>query len=297
MKLNYRNYLLLVSLSSSLFIVSCQKDKNPDSTTDTATMESISADEHMIETSFNAVFDDATGIDDATAGEDLGIYGSAGAGVYGRTADNGARTTARCFTVNVTPKERGVFPKTVTLDFGAGCEAGGHIRKGKIIFTYSGKLNVPGKQVVTTFENYSIDSFSIEGKHTLTNSATAGANQKSFSVKIENGKITNVNNGKWWTRNSDRQFVQTEGNGTDFFPRDDVFSVTGKTSGENSNNKTWSTEITSPLIKKFTCKWLVKGVLEVSVNSTVGTLDFGNGDCDNKANLTVNGRSKTITLR
>ena len=297
MKLNYRHYLILLSLSTSLFMVSCQKDKTPGVTEDAATMEAVSADENLLESSFNAVFDDATGIDDATAGEDLGIYGTAGGGVYGREMNDGARTATRCFTVSVTPKERGVFPKTVTLDFGSGCETRGHTRKGKIIFTYTGKLNVPGKQVITTFENYSIDSFSIEGKHILTNTATAGANQKSFSVKIENGKITNVNNGKWWTRNSDRQFVQTEGNGTDFFPVDDVFSITGNASGANSNNKAWVSEITSPLIKKFTCKWLVKGVLEVSVNSTVGTLDFGNGDCDNKAKLTVNGVSKTITLR
>jgi hypothetical protein len=297
MKLNYRFSMILLSFTACLAVSSCQKDKTPENATDTAAMESISAEENFLETSFNAVFDDATGIDDATAGEDLGIYGSTGAGVYGREMNSEARTTARCFTVTVFPKEKGVFPKTVTLDFGAGCEAGGHTRKGKIIFTYTGRLNVPGKQVVTTFENYSIDSFSIEGKHTLTNSATAGANQKSFSVKIENGKITNVNNGKWWTRNSDRQFVQTEGNGTDFFPIDDVFSITGNASGANANGKTWVSEITSPLIKKFTCKWLVKGVLSISVNSTVGSLDFGNGDCDNKANLTVNGRSKTITLR
>ncbi len=281
-----------------LATVSCQKDKNSTGKADTELVASATIDEQLIESTFNDVYDDATGIDDLTAGDDIGIYGSAGAGIFSRTIfDPAARTETRCFTVTVTPKERGVFPKTVTLDFGAGCETRNHIRKGKIIFTYTGRLHVPGNQVITSFENYSIDSFAIEGKHTLTNIAAAGANQKSFSVKVENARLTNTLSGKWWTWNSERVFKQTEGNGTDFFPLDDVFSLEGGSNGTSSAGRNWVSQITNPLIKKFTCRWLVSGTIEVSVNNTVGTLDFGNGTCDNKANLTVNGASRTLTLR
>lgn len=298
MKSNLSVPVIALSALCLLFVSSCQKDKNPSGKADTELVASATADEQLLESTFNDVYDDATGIDDLTAGEDIGIYGSTGAGVFSRSIpDPSGRTATRCFTVTVTPKEKGVFPKTVTLDFGTGCETRNHIRKGKISFTYTGRLHVPGNQVITSFENYSIDSFSVEGKHTLTNSATAGANQKSFSVKVENARVTNTLSGKWWTWNSERHFKQTEGNGTDFYPFDDVLSIEGGSNGSTSAGRNWVSEITNPLVKKFTCRWLVSGVIEVSVNNTVGTLDFGNGTCDNKANLTVNGASRTLTLR
>lgn len=299
MKSNCSLQIILMVISGSLLFSSCQKDKSDSNPNDAKAVAAASSDEQMLEANFNAVFDDAAGIDDLTAGEDIGIYGSTGSGIFSKSIDAGAaaRTTTRCFTVTVTPKEKGVFPKTVTLDFGSGCDAGGHTRRGKINFTYSGRLHVPGNQVVTSFENYSIDSFSIEGKHTLTNNASSGANQKSFSTKVENAKITNTQSGKWWTWNSERVFTQTEGNGTVFFPWDDVYTLDGQSAGSTSLGVNWTSQITNPLTKKMTCHWLVSGKVEIRVNNTVGSLDFGNGDCDNEANLTVNGDSKTITLR
>jgi hypothetical protein len=56
-------------------------------------------------------------------------------------------------------------------------------------------------------------------------------------------------------------------------------------------------EVTSPLVKAFTCRWISKGTVKIRVNDTVGLLDYGNGDCDNEATLTVNGTSRTIKLR
>jgi hypothetical protein len=55
--------------------------------------------------------------------------------------------------------------------------------------------------------------------------------------------------------------------------------------------------VTTPLIKSFTCKWISKGVIKISVNDQNGTLNYGNGNCDDEATITVNGVSKTIKLR
>ena len=296
MKINLK-LLFFIILPLQLLLLSCQKDNNTSPSVNGEAITEFAADELFLQSSFNTIFDDATGVDDITAGEELGIYGSAGAGVFGRSAEIGQTSSTRCFTVTVTPRERGVFPKIVTLDFGAGCQVGGHTRKGKIIFNYSGRLHIPGKQVTTTFENYMVDSFLIEGKHILMNTATAGTNQKSFSIIIENGKVTNENSGRWWTRNSNHTMIQTEGNGSDFFPLDDVFSITGKSSGEKNNKLAWESEITAPVIKKFGCKWLVAGIAEIRVNNTVGILNYGNGECDNTAILAINGASRTLTWR
>jgi hypothetical protein len=59
---------------------------------------------------------------------------------------------------------------------------------------------------------------------------------------------------------------------------------------------TWSSVILDPLIKKFTCRWIVKGTKRITRNNHLGILDYGNGDCDNQAVLTINGVAHTITL-
>ncbi len=305
MKMNSKKALTLPGLMITmlLLMVSCQKDKSTiDVTTDIESLVTASSDELTQESTFNEVFDDVTGIDDATAGEDLGIYGTAGDGIFiGQASGGGSdlinEPSTRCFTVTVTPRERGVFPKTVTIDFGSGCEVRGHLRKGKIITVYTGRLHVPGSKAVTSFDNFSIDSFKIEGKHTVQNTTSPGSNQRSFTATVENARITNVNNGNWCAWNSKRIMTQVEGNGTPFFPKDDIFSITGTRSGECSNGKSRTSEIMEPLLKKFACKWIVKGVVKISLNNTVGLLDFGDGTCDNKATLTVDGVSRAISLR
>jgi hypothetical protein len=290
-------------VSMLLFMISCQKDKSTTPTlADIETVAAASIDENIQDATFNEVFDDVAGIDDLSAGEDLGIYGLEGDGIFsGQAVDGNSGLTnepsPRCFTVTVVPKERGVFPKTVTLDFGTGCELRGHLRKGKIITVYTGRLHVPGNKAVTSFENFSIDSFKIEGKHTLQNTTAPGGNQRSFTSTVENARITNMNSGKWVAWNSTRTIVQVEGNGTPFFPRDDIFNITGNRRSENSEGRSRSSEIIEPLVKKFTCKWIVKGTVKISLKETNGLLDFGDGTCDNKATITVGGASRTISLR
>jgi hypothetical protein len=77
---------------------------------------------------------------------------------------------------------------------------------------------------------------------------------------------------------------------------DDIFSITGGGHGENSRGKTWGHEIIEPLIKKFSCRWISKGVMRIKFNNTGGLLNFGNGSCDNKAELTINSTVRIITL-
>lgn len=305
MKMNTKRALTFPGLMTAmlLLMVSCQKDKSTNIvTTDIESLVTASSDELTQESTFNEVFDDVTGIDDATAGEDLGIYGAAGDGIFTGQATSGGsdqlnEPSVKCFTVTVTPRERGVFPKTVTIDFGNGCEVRGHLRKGKIITVYTGRLHVPGSKALTSFDNFSIDSFKLEGKHTVQNTTSPGSNQRSFTTTVENARLTNVNNGNWCGWNSKRIMTQVEGNGTPFFPKDDIFSIKGTRSGECSNGKSRTSEIIEPLVKKFACKWIVKGVVKISLNNTVGFLDFGDGTCDNKATLTMDGVSRAISLR
>jgi hypothetical protein len=301
---NFRTRTILGAflLIGMAWLASCQKDNNPASPADLESAVAASDAEAIQDANFNEVFDDVAGIDDATAGEDLGIYGTDGDGIFsaqaaGSSLDATNQPLTRCFTVSVTPRQRGVFPKTVTIDFGTGCEVRGRLRKGKIITVYTGRMHVPGSSATTTFENFSIDNFAIEGKHTLTNATQPGGNTRVFTATVEGGKITNTTTEEWCQWNGARTRTQVEGNGSPFYPLDDVFQVTGKREVTCSGGKKWSSEVTTPLVRKFTCRWFVSGVLTITLPAGQAALDFGNGTCDRKATLTFNGERREITLR
>ncbi|HLO82868.1 MAG TPA: hypothetical protein VK166_18010 [Chitinophagaceae bacterium] len=275
-----------------LLVSSCKKEETP--AQDPEVVAEATVNEIELSATFEDVFDNAAGIDGTTAGDDLGIYGGTGFGIFPGQA---TQTTVTCYTVTVTPKDKGVFPKKVVLDFGTGCEINGHVRKGKIITVYSGPLHIPGNKAVTEFDGYQIDDFKVTGRHVILNSTEPGANQRKFTRTVENAKVTNVSTGFWRSWSAVITMKQIEGNGTPLWPVDDVYQFTGRREGANSKGRTWVSETKEPLIKAFTCPWISKGILVISVNGTVGSIDFGNGACDDEATVTINGVSKTIKLR
>ena len=301
MKLFMTNHRLLTitAVTALIFIFSCQKDQSAHKSSSEDLVLEAGVSENIMQSTFDDVFENVAGIDGATAGEDLGIYGSVGFGIFSGQATGLAteQPATRCFTVSVTPRERGVFPKTVVIDFGTGCQVREHLRKGKIVTIYSGPLHIPGNSAVTHFERYQVDSFKVEGKHTILNATEPGSNQRSFKRTIDNARLTNINTNFWLSWSGITTMTQLEGNGSPFYPMDDVYQFTGGKRGGNANGKTWSSTVIIPLIKAFSCRWISQGTVEIRVNETVGLLNFGNGACDNAATVTVNGVSREITLR
>ncbi len=280
-------------LLGALTFTSCKKESS--TVSDETAVETSTESNTEAEAAYDDVFDNTMGIG-VESGEDLGITGSVG--VFGRMESGnytGRVDSNRCFTITVVPQTPGVFPKTVTMDFGAGCLGrDGKLRKGKIITVFTGKMKIPGSKATTTFDGYKVDSVTVKGTHEVTNNSLS--NNNIFTTKVIEGKLI-WNSGRWVTWSSVRTVTQLEGNGTPNWPIDDIYSITGGGRGENSRGNSWAHEVIEPLIKKFTCRWISKGVLRIRFNNTNGVLNFGNGECDNKATLTVNGNVKIITLR
>ncbi len=266
--------------------------------------ERIEVKEVLIETSVNEneatqayedVFDNTMGIGSET-GKDLRI--TSGIGIFSRNTDFNnviARPdSGRCFTITVVPQTPGIFPKTVTINFGTGCIGkDGKLRKGKIITVYTGPMRTPGSKATTTFDGYKVDSVAVASTHQVENNSVS--NNKIFTTRVLDGKLT-WDSGRWIKWSSTRTVTQLEGNGTPNLPFDDLFSITGGGRGEDSRGNSWAHEVIEPLIKKFTCRWISKGVVRIRYNNTVALLNYGNGDCDNKATITVNGVTREITL-
>jgi hypothetical protein len=290
--------ILFVSMMA-FAVWGCQKSMNeptePVINAADSTAVSISAEnEAEADNIFDGVFDNVIGVN-----EECGI--GTGIGVFGKKFINGKEdsTSGKCFTVTISPNIKDSFPKTVTIDFGAGCQGpDGHIRKGKIVTVYTGPLSIPGKKSSTTFVDFFIDGVQVKGTFYVQNSSTS--NQRSFTTELVGGKL--IYSTTHYTEYAfNKTVLQTEGNGSPNYPLDDVYKITGKSRAtliyNNTNNK-WTAEISEPIIKKYTCKWIGKGIVTVTYNGLVVTkLNYGNGDCDNKATLTINGQTVNITLK
>ncbi len=285
------------ALFGTLLFASCKKENTsiePIANTPTEVAASVETSSRDVEAEvlYDDVFNITASVGTAEAGEDLGL-GSNVSGIDELGAIN--LNGRRCYTITVIPNIPGVFPKTVTVNFGDGCLGrDGKFRKGKIVSIYTNRMLVPGAKVSTTFLNYYVDSLKIEGTHITEN--TSNNNVQGWKVAVLQGKITNTNTDKWIKWNSLKNILQIGGNGTPHFPLDDVYKITGGANGSNSVGHVWSSIIVEPLIKRFTCQWIVKGTVNLVRNSRQALLDYGTGECDNQAILYINGIGHPITL-
>ena len=296
--INLTTWLLAFSLIGAITFTSCKKDDNVSSVTDNnpielAATQEATTQEAETEAQYDDVFNITASMNSSQVGEDLGV-GANVSGLFELGSTNTTNTTP-CFTITVVPNIPHVFPKTVTIDFGTGCLGrDGKYRKGKIVSIYTNPMVVPGAKVSTTFVDYFVDSFHIEGTHITENTSTS--NMQGWKIVVIDGKITNTNTNRWRKWNSTKNVLQIEGNGTPHFPLDDVYKITGNARGSNSAGHTWASLVIEPLIKKFTCPWIVKGTVKLIRDGREALLDYGNGNCDNLAIIYINGVPHVITL-
>lgn len=312
MKINYSKLLLIALFTASFAVLvpGCSKENSGNGTDQQEEEVSRVSSESDAEAEmiFNGVFDDAMGVNDEV--------GMAGIGIFGRNnigSTDGTPETQRpnaCFTVTVTHPNGTPFPVRVVIDFGPIPCLGpdGHTRKGKIITEYSNRLIVPGAVATTTFHDFYFDSTHVEGTHRITNMSSLTPTvppQRKFKAEVIDARLTK-HNGNFIEWNSVKTITQIEGLLTPDFPRDDVFRIEGHSRGRARRGTllvAWESNVIEPLIKRFLCRWIVKGkVRTVRINATTTTawiavLDFGNGNCDNQAVITINGVSHQITLR
>ena len=188
--------------------------------------------------------------------------------------------------------------KTLTIDFGpTNCLCpDGRYRRGKIIVVFTSDTPTRRAGAIVTRDNYFVNN----NQHTATRIFT-DLGLGSFSVSVPSASIIRDNNGGTHSWTASWTFTQTAGYGTAIVS-DDVFSVTGSANGTNRKGMSYSTIIQAPLTKRGDCyKYYVAGTVSITnSNNKVMLLNYdptGTQACDNTASVTVNGRTKTITLR
>ncbi len=138
---------------------------------------------------------------------------------------------------------------------------------------------------------FSINNLPIQGTKIYNKTGTY-----QYTINLTGGRI-DFADGTFYTRNASRVRTWNAGYNTPAVIGDDEYSITGTSSGVNRNGNVYAHEITSPLIVKLNCRWIVQGIIEFTVNSQNVVLDYGDGTCDRLATLTVNGKVYSINLR
>ncbi|MFA5326762.1 MAG: hypothetical protein WC384_03125 [Prolixibacteraceae bacterium] len=190
-----------------------------------------------------------------------------------------------------------VSPEVLTIDFGTSCTGDdGKERSGKIIVTSESFTTFPSVRE-KTFDNFYVDGKKIEGNvlKTITkdqeNNIRTAELQENITITFPDGEGTATRVAKL-TRQYQRGAVGTRLDnevvswGTAEFTRISGVKVTKTVSADN------------PLVFKISCHHLVSGVVSISTsNNRNWTIDYGDGECDNLATLTIGDKTKEIRIR
>ena len=282
--------LAVISLSVLILAGACSKndkEKNTDNeesaaklTTANVTAESMFEDasnEVLITSQENVLLRSTPS---AKEGETVTTYGTNGV--------NG------CASVTINPIGAS-FPKTVTIDYGdAGCAGTlGITRKGKIIYTITGKFSTPGSLISVSFQNYKVNGYGLEGTYSITNTTVGLA--PSITTLVTAGKLT-YPDASFYAYAGTKTLVQTAGVLTPLNLLDNELSITGTNSITSSDGRSLTATTKTPLLKKFTCRNIVSGTVDFTYNGISGVWSYGAGECDNVATIQVGNWTGTINL-
>jgi hypothetical protein len=290
MKKNWISVFSIV-LFAAIFAVGCQD--NPS----IQTVDLITAEDELIA---DAAYDDVFTEVDAI----MNLMDQFG---YELSALKSAGELDTCPVISIVTPPGSFWPRTVIVDYGDGCDVSRNntsrerIRKGKIIIKVSGRMWKPGSYREVTFEDFYINDHQVEGKRTVTNEGLWDEGEyeglKYFSVVLEGGKVTRPD-GQEITKDVNRTRTFVEGFDTKWDTRDDIWHINGIATGVNRKGIAFSREITSPLWKEVGCRFITQGTVLIQAEGRPDVvLDYGDGECDPFATVTVNGETKEIRLK
>jgi len=277
-KVNLKNLVLAVGLIGLLAACDQSEDIAP----------ALDTEEYSLQSEIESDFDD---VDQYVAeGVDGLVYSPAA----GKTDGNWRRHLPDCAVVTHDPEAM-----TITIDFGEACETrGGKIVSGVIFVTYTDRKFIPGSIITSEFQNFFIDEKMIEGKRTSENISESLEANPSFHILLEGGKVT-FKDGTFATKEADKTTLWIRAAN----PLNDEFHVLdgSTTNGVNQRGVTYSSLVTQTLVYKNICKlegihMPVAGEKVITLGDAVGTLYFGDGECDRLVRVTRGDKTETVEL-
>lgn len=272
--------IAIVAIAFTSILSSCKKKTKEEKDSDT----SSASDQSLASTSVN----DLTSISDE-AGRSNNVSSF-------KTNESNAILSS-CTTISF---DTLLAAKTITVSFGTvNCLCNdGRNRRGNVVITFTGKYRDSLTVITVNPQNYFVNDNQITGSKTITNKGHNSAHHLVYEINANINVIKASGAGTIsWT--STRQREWNSGENTISW-LDDTYSITGNASGTTANGNSFSSVITSPLIRNMAVgcrRHFTAGVLEHTPGGkATRIIDFGNGSCDDQATVTINGNVYTITL-
>jgi hypothetical protein len=283
--------LLFVSLISFAFFIGCTTNEKVDVS---STSNTISTDDVVANSEIDATVDDVSSI----AEDQYDMQSSPAA----KTSAPRVSMLPACAIITTVLTNDSY---TRTVDFGTqGCTLNnGNVVKGKIIISFTKDFTAASKTISYTLEGFYHNGNLIEGSKTITRelkSTDILAAIHPVTTHTVDVKIT-FPDGKVYSRIGTRVREMVEGMTSIANWEDNVYKVWGYhiTTFPNGSKYTSITEKTQPLVFNMSCRkpFPVSGIVTITKNDGKAVIDYGNGECDNLATITVKGVTKEITLK
>ena len=187
------------------------------------------------------------------------------------------------------------YPVIITIDYGdSTVTRNGRVLSGIVKIELYGDKGIDGRTRKISFIGCSIDSIGIEGTSTQTFNTDSTTARK---MTINSNVTFTLADGTIITRVGDIVREWIKGLNTPLENDDDMIQISGSVKVESSTGNTYTRLITDPLIRLEDCRHAVQGIVQFSQNGIVmGELNYGDGKCDNLAELTTGAETIEIKL-
>jgi hypothetical protein len=281
--------IFIATLMAIALFISCDsKDDNTSDTTASSPSEQVAVDAKI-----DASIDDVSNIV-----EDQ--FSAKKSAATGKSSEKMKSMLPACAVVTWT-FTNGTF--TGTIDFGTeGCTLeNGNVLKGKITLTFSSNFDTAEQTITYNFDGFYHNGKKLEGSKTITRSLKStellAAVHPVFTCTVD--LTLTFEDEKVYKRTGNRVKEMVEGYDTMGSWDDNVFLVTGSGTTTMPNGDVCSSTIQTPLRYEMACKkpFPVSGTVLKVKNGTETLVNYGNGECDNLADVTVAGVTTSIELK
>ncbi len=184
--------------------------------------------------------------------------------------------------------------KKITIDFGDGCETkNGNIVSGIINMEYNYNISELSVSIDYAFDNFYFNGKKVEG---TINKIRIRFNENGNPEATINKNIKIIwEDETFVTVNGERVREWIKGVGSSVWG-DNVFLITGKWSITKKDGTNRTAIIIEPLRREMSCRFIVSGKTKIESGGKSILLDYGNGECDDLAIATINGKEIEIHL-
>lgn len=199
----------------------------------------------------------------------------------------------QCPDVEITEGDNDGYPKVIIMDYGDSTVLrNGTVLSGTIEITISAPRSSDDFERTVEYIEFGVDSMTVDGFATITIDkldTTFRQYVSDLTYTLADGTVIDLT--------SERVWQWLEGMDTPEDQSDDVIVISGQAEAVmtiDGVTDTYKKEITTPLKRLGDCRFIVEGVVEITLNGAlISSIDYGDGTCDDTALVTDSDGNQT----